>query len=144
MSIPNTNAHKRPRSVTLFTWGVLILAALYLTRIFVTLREWDFLQEYALPGTGGYLLGSGLLWSGLLFPWVVGLWRGAPVAYRLLVPLSAAYTLWMWVERLYLHWKSAPVNNHPFWLGTTLLFWGWLLWWRNRPPIKAFFGVLHE
>jgi len=144
MSAPHTNAPKRPRSVTLFTWGVLMLAALYLTRIFVTLREWDFLQEYALPGTSSYLLGSGLLWSALLFPWVVGLWRGIPAAYHLVVPLSAAYTLWMWAERLYLHWESAPATNHPFWLGTTLLFWGWLFWWRSRPPIKAFFGVLHE
>jgi hypothetical protein len=135
---------RRPLSVTILALGVLTLAALYLTRIFVTLREWTFLQHYAIPGAAEYLLVSGLGWTAILLPWGVGLWRGAGKAYRLLLPLSGIYTLSMWGERLYLHLKNAPAHNHPFWLGLTLLVWGWLGWLHNRPATRVFFGVLHE
>ncbi|GAB4535455.1 MAG: hypothetical protein Fur0018_25740 [Anaerolineales bacterium] len=135
---------RRPLSVTILALGVLTLAALYLTRIFVTLQTWNFLLQYALPWAGVYLLGSGLLWSGLLFAWGLGLWRGKPAAHRLLIPLSTAYTLFWWAERLYQHWQNAPAVNHPFWLGITMLVWGWLGWLYHRPATRAFFGVLHE
>ncbi|HEB65429.1 MAG TPA: hypothetical protein ENJ02_07800 [Chloroflexi bacterium] len=135
---------KRPRSVTLLALGVLTLAALYLTRIVVTLRQWAFLQAHALPGAAWYLLGTGVLWSFLFVPWGIGLWIGWPPACRFTLPLGTAYLLAQWSERLYLHWRNAPVYNLPFWAGMSLAGWGILWWVCSRRHTKTFFGAIHE
>ncbi len=137
-------AYPRPFSVTILALGVLTFAALYLTRVFVTLQEWDFLRAHALPGAAWYLLGTGVLWSALFFPWGVGLWRGAARACRSALPLGTVYLAAQWSERLYLHWRNAPAYNHPFWAGASLLAWGGLWWVCSRRKTKLFFGELHE
>ncbi len=136
--------NRRPRSVTILSLGVLILAALYLTRFAVTLREWAFLQEHALPGATWYLLGTGALWSVLFVPWGIGLWMGRPSACRLALPLGTVYLLAQWSERLYLHWCNAPAYNLPFWAGASLAGWGILWWVCSRRNTKTFFGAFHE
>ncbi len=138
------SAPPRPASVTILALGVLTLAALYLTRIEAALRQWDFLQNHALPGAAWYLLGSGLVWSALFLPLGLGLWRGAPRAGRAARPAALGYALAQWGERLYLHWRNAPAVNHPFWLLVTLLGLGWVFWLFSRPGVQIFFGELHE
>jgi hypothetical protein len=55
---------------------------------------------------------------------------------------AAAYTVYFWLDRLWVSNAGSgflPVNT-PFWLGVTILGWGYLLYTFTRKTTKAFFG----
>jgi hypothetical protein len=127
----------RPFSVTLLTLGVLIVAVMNLTRLARGAALWDFLAEI-LPLSPMYFVLTGLVWSltGVALMW--GLWRGASWTPRLTLLAALAYSVYYWIDRLFLA-SSARMINWPFAAGVNLLLLVWLLWIFRRPATKAFF-----
>lgn len=111
---------KRPFSVTLLLWLVLILSAWGVVRLLATLRWWDVLNEFGASLSPLYLAISGAGWAlaGIVLLW--GLFTGKPWT-RLAIPLSIfLWLLGYWIERLVF---EAPRANLPFaFIASVLLF----------------------
>lgn len=127
----------RPFSVTLLTLGVLILAVMNLTRLVRGAMLWDFLAEI-LPLSPLYFVLTGLIWTltGGALLW--GLWRGETWTPRFTMLAALAYSLYFWIDRLFLA-SSARMINWPFAAAANLLLLVWMWWIFRRPGTKAFF-----
>ena len=57
-----------------------------------------------------YLAASGLVWgvAGLVLAW--GLWRGYTLAWRFTLIFAGAYTLYYWIDRLWVSNSGIPAN----------------------------------
>ena len=145
---------RRPFSVTLLGWGVLMIAAVNLIRFVQAFQQRDFLAS--LPGVSPiYIAASGLVWAvaGLPIGW--GLWRGVrgiPFVTRI---FSAAYFFYFWADRLVvspdgLHWTSKGFQLYsanvlkPFTILSTIILFGLVYWILSRVKVKAFFGEIHD
>ena len=132
----------RPFSVTLLAIVVLTIAGINLLRFAQAILQREFLSEFptiSLP----YLLLSGLVWaaSGLVSAW--GLWLHKKWAPRFTIIYVLVYSLYYWLERIWLSRFNSWVNI-PFAIGANillLLITGWVL---TRPKARAFFGEFHE
>lgn len=139
---------KRPRSVTLLALGVLIIAAINLTRFVLSLRYWDFLASQ--PGISPlYLAVTGLIWTlaGTCLVW--GLWRARIWAPRLMQAVALTYALYYWLDLLLL--KNHPLTgaagalrlalptNWLFSAGVTALCLAYMVWTLGRKKVKAYF-----
>lgn len=144
---------RRPRSLTLFALGMLIIALLGWLRCILAIRQWTFLSSWAgvspaylaLSGAGVGLLGLLVVWS---------LWFRKHWALSLAQSAMLTFALAYWLDQIF-------VADHPFadpagvakpflpvnWLfaaGVTavlLLYTGWVL---RRAKVKAYFGELNE
>jgi hypothetical protein len=132
----------RPKSVTILSAGVLIIAGLALLRLVAAIQTWAFLAN--LPGYSPlYIAISGGLWSigGSLLFW--GLWRGkgwAPRAARLGLPIYAGY---YWFDRLVMS-SEQVLTNAAFALAVTILGLLFCYWALSRPGSTLYFGDWHE
>lgn len=145
---------RRPRSVTLLGLGVLIMTGVYLARLVLALRDWSILAP--LPGSSPlYLTLTGLIWMGVgaLLSW--GIWR--PGRGRVVLPArlrraSLIYTLYFWLERLFLFDREASAapfqiclpKNWPFLLALTGILVGSIFYILSRSKTKLYFGELYE
>lgn len=118
---------KRPPSVTLALWLVLILTAWNALRTWTSITWQAVLLEYSIrmsPVIGTIV---GLLWfiiGGIL---AFGIWRKKAWGAKLLIGAAAGYTVWYWSERLI--WQN-PRPNVPFavvmnLVGLLVIFFAW-------------------
>jgi hypothetical protein len=132
----------RPASVTLLALGVLTIAGFNLVRFVQAIQLWDFLSAFPAVSPP-YLVASGLLWgvAGMMVAW--GLWRGSSWARCFTVIFALAYTLYYWIDRL---WVSKPglSANLPFSAGLNIILLFVTAWILTRPRAGTFFGVMHE
>ncbi len=133
---------KRPRSVTVLVFGVLIFTGIYWTRFSQTLARWDFLRSLPLSVPPLYLAATGLLWGllGLLLSW--GLWRGWRRAPRLLRISVLAYFGFYWFDRLALAAHDRAGGNWPFMLVITTLVVVLVYWIMSRTAVRTYFGEM--
>lgn len=132
----------RPFSVTLLIIGVLIIATVNSIRFILTIIQWEFLKDI-LPITPLYLALSGLFWSLVLLPQAWGLWRGYPWAPRSTLISSIAYTLYYWLDRLFLTTNFGG-QNWPFVIVFNIILLISIYWILYRRKARAFFGELYE
>jgi hypothetical protein len=134
---------KRPFSVTLLAWLVLIITIVHLVRFIYAIAWWRFLTT--LPGTPpsmlsltgliGFLIGAALFW---------GLWigkSGAPRAARILIPI---YLGWEWFEQVLAVWRGNQFENWPFMAAISLVVILFTYWTVSSAGAKLFFGEVHE
>ncbi len=108
---------KRPFSVTLLLWMVLLLSAWGTVRLVAALSWWDVLMQYDARLSPLYLCltGAGWIVAGLVLLWSI--WTGKPWS-RKAIPLSVF--LWLvqyWIERLFF---QAPRANLAFMIAISL------------------------
>jgi hypothetical protein len=130
---------KRPRSVTILSWGVLIIAVWHLTRLFSALRQWDFLQEYPMVSPL-YLVVSASIWAVISIPLGFGLWRGkrwAAVGLRIFVPL---YLLYVWLDRLWIAKVIIPCHAWILPVAASLFILAFAFWALARKNSQNFFA----
>ena len=138
-AIPIPHSSKRPLSVTLLTWVVLIITSLSWLRLVEVIRRWDFLQSLTPAPPVLYLAIAGLIW-GLLGAFLVwGLFLGRSWAPRLMQITAPVYAACYWLDRLLIADPSAIVNRWPFALGLTILLLVFTFWVFLRPKTKYFF-----
>jgi hypothetical protein len=109
---------KRPFSVTILLWLVLILITWSGLRLFSAIQWWGTLLEFASPPGPLYIAISGGFWliAGIILLW--GMWRIKVWIRYALLGAGAGCTVWYWCDRLLL--QSAH-ENWPFVLGATVL-----------------------
>ena len=141
----------RPRSVTWLALAVLTIACLNLLRWVLALRDWNFLGAW--PGVSPlYQLSTGLIWSLVGCSVWAGLWWGKRWAPGWLRRLAGVYSLYLWLERLFLYDRPAdnalfqPLlpGNWGFLLGFNLISLLLVFWLLARSKSKIFFGEVHE
>lgn len=138
---PRPNPRKRPLSVTLLAFGVLILAGINLLRFAVSLQQRVFLTRL-LSVDPLYLSASGLVWTaiGLVLAW--GLWLGRGWAVRGTQVAALAFSLYYWLDRLLI--AASAGRNWPFALVVNALLLVIVFWVLSNRKASAFFGVMHD
>jgi hypothetical protein len=140
----------RPASVTILALGVLIITIINLTRLVLSILNWDFLASW--PGVSPlYVILTGLIWTivGALLLW--GLWKARKWAYKLTQAVVLTYALYYWLDHVFL--MDHPANraagaqrvllpmNWQFAAGATVICLAYTAWTLNRPKVKAYFGL---
>jgi len=136
----------RPRGVTLLALGVLTIASLNLLRWVLAVRDWSFLSEWS-GASPLYLLLTGLVWTVIGWPVWAGLWWGKPWAPGWLMRLAGAYSIYFWLERLFLYDRPASVpafqpllpGNWGFLVGLNLVSLVIVFWVLRHKKAKAYF-----
>jgi hypothetical protein len=134
---------KRPFSVTLLSFLVLIIALVHLLRFVYTISWWRFLTTLQgnpplltlFSGFIGTLLGLALFW---------GLWIGHPrsrLAAKILIPL---YLGWEWVEQLLSVQIGNQFENWLFMATSSLVMIIFTYWTLSTSSANKYFGELHE
>jgi hypothetical protein len=140
----------RPWSVTILAFGVLIITIFNLTRLILSITNWDFLVSW--PGVPAlYMMLTGLLWTlvGSILCW--GLWKAKNWAPRLMKAVLLTYALYYWLDHVFLmdHPASGVVGiqhallpvNWRFAVVITVICMVYTVWSLNRPKVKAYFGL---
>jgi hypothetical protein len=140
---------RRPGSVTLLALGVLIITVINLTRLILSIKDWDFLVSW--PGVSPwYVMLTGLIWTLAGFPLIWGLWRGKSWAPRLMEAVALTYALYYWLDQVFL--VDHPVGgsegarrallpvNWQFAVGATVVCLATIAWTLSRRKVKAYFG----
>ena len=140
----------RPASVTILALGVLIITTINLTRLVLSILNWDFLVSW--PGVSPlYMILTGLIWTliGSLLLW--GLWKARNWAPRLMLAVALTYALYYWLDQVFL--RDHPVSgaagaqrillpvNWQFAAGATVICLAYTAWTLNRSKVKAYFGL---
>ena len=139
---------KRPHSVTTLALGVLIITVLNLLRFGLSLADWNFLASQ--PGVYPlYLAISGFVWGVAGLCLVFGLWKGKSWAPRLMQALALTYTLYYWLDLIFL--KDHPVSgktgvfqavlpiNWQFSAGLTIVCLIYMVWTLGRKKVMTYF-----
>ena len=115
----NTQAHSesyshlaRPLRVTLLAVGVLTIASLYLLRLVVAVRQWQFLSGLK-DVSPVYLALTGLIWASVGLPLFWGLWRGHAWAARFAPGFMLVFALYYWLDHLFVANTAISLVNWP-------------------------------
>jgi hypothetical protein len=130
---------KRPLSVTLLAWVVLIMALLGWLRFYEVLRQWQFLQSLTPAPPVWYLALIGLVWGlvGTALLW--GLVLGRAWAPHLMRVAALLYTIYYWLDRLLVADSAYIFTRWPFALGLNIALLILTLWVLARPKAQLFF-----
>jgi hypothetical protein len=139
VSTPRSRSIKRPFSVTLLAWVVLILALLGWLRLFEVLRQWQYLQSLTPTPLLVYLAVIGLIWGTAGTALVWGLVLGRAWAPRLMRNAAIVYSLYYWADRLFIADPSAIQTRWPFALGLNAALITFTFWVLTRPKTQLFF-----
>lgn len=102
---------KRPFSVTLTGWVVLILTSWNAIRLWTSIAWNDVLTEFSVRVAPTVSAVIAAIWvvGGVVLLW--SMWRKKDWSAKFLLGMAAAYTVWYWSERLIL---QNPRANVPF------------------------------
>ena len=131
----------RPASVTYLAVGVLLTAGFNLLRFWNAFREYEFLSGL-LPFSPLYLVLGGLFWglTGLVL--FFGLWLGKQWAPTLTRIAAIVYTLYFWLDRIFL--TSAGIGvNWLFVLIINIIILALVFLILNRNNARRYFGDIH-
>lgn len=125
----------RSRRVTVLALGVLLMACLSLTRVILTVDDWDFLSQQA-GISPPYLLLTGLIWTIAGWRAWFGLWWMKRWGADFIRGLALVYSTYAWLERLFLYDRPAQApafqpllpENWIFLVGLNLLLLIWVFW----------------
>lgn len=134
--------HKRPKSVTLLAFFVLIIAMINLIRIVQVIKQWQFLTivlshapiYQLLSGIAWFLCGSALFWS---------IWRGRSDAPLFITLGGGFYSIYYWIDRFAL--SATPFDSNWLFIliinGLILIV---IIWSLTRRNTKTFFGEAYD
>ena len=132
--------YSRPIRVTLLAVGVLIIASLYLLRLFEAARQWQFLSD--LTGVSPvYLALTGLVFAsaGLMLFW--GLWLGRAWAAKFTPGYLLVFALYYWLDRIWIANQVISLVNWPVTAALTLAGLAYMFWTlRSRASRQYFKG----
>jgi hypothetical protein len=102
---------KRPISVTLSVWLVLILAFWNALRAWTSLAWKSVLIEFSVQISPMFSAAMGVFWFiiGLILAWSI--WQKKTWSAKFLLGTATGYSVWYWIERLV--WQN-PRPNIPF------------------------------
>ena len=107
---------KQPFRVTLLLWLVLLFTSWNALRVWTAFSWRNVLNEFS--GAPLYIGVSGLIWMGIGIWLLLSLLQKKPSARILLIASASSYSVWIWIERLFL---QIPRGNWPFTLVINLI-----------------------
>ena len=128
-SYPETDSvimTKKPFRVTLLPWLVLLLTSWNALRVWTAFSWRNVLNEF--HGAPIYIGISGLIWTGVGIWLLLSLWLKKPFARTLLIVSAISYSVWIWIERLFL---QTARENWPFALVINLVLLSFVLFSSN-------------
>jgi hypothetical protein len=100
---------KRPFRATILLSLVLLFTIWNALRAYTAFAWRNVLTEFS--GDPLYIGVSGLIWLGIGIWLLLSLWRQKAYARALLLASVTSYSVWVWIERLFL---QVPRENWPF------------------------------
>ncbi len=131
---------KRPRGVTFLAVGVLMIAALFISRLVQAILYWDELNGLVLRVHPLYLIVTGLVFGAAGLPMIWGLWLGRAWVVRRFQIFLGALVFYYWLDRIFLTASKAAQGNWPFAAAITVAMTAWVIWLFSRPGTKLFFA----
>jgi len=107
---------KRPFRATILLSLVLLFTVWNALRAWTAFAWRNVLTEFS--GNPLYIGASGLIWLGIGIGLWLSLWRKKANARTLLLGSAASYSVWVWIERLFI---QTPRANWPFALIVNLI-----------------------
>jgi hypothetical protein len=132
---PLRAALPRPAPVTWLGCGGLTLAAVFLLRLALGLS----LPDLPLTIPRAYLPVTGAVWGGLGLLVGVGLLLGRRWAHRGAAFLAAAFTLWYWLDRLFLVQTDYAARTWPAAALASAILLGLVAYLLTRPSTRWYF-----
>ena len=132
---------KRPRSVTLVFWGVILLGVWNAGRALVLFKQRPILIELQIRPSPWLQILFALGWVVLFWGCAWGLRQKRPFLSKAVPTLIALYALY----DLGIRFLFAPSRNQPAWTLAGFFFFGCVLfsyWALNRKAAKAYFTKL--
>jgi hypothetical protein len=117
---------KQPFRATLLLWLVLLLTIWNALRAWTAFSWRNVLTEFS--GGPLYIGVSGLIWLGIGIWLLLSLWRQEAYARILLLASATSYSVWVWIERLFL---QVPRENWPFALVVNIVLLSFVLFASN-------------
>lgn len=99
---------KRPFTVTLTIWLVLILASWNALQVWTSIAWQDILIEFSVQLPPMINIISGILWFLTGIALLIGIWQKKAWSAKLLPGIAAGYTVWYWSERFI--WQNPRPN----------------------------------
>jgi hypothetical protein len=132
---------KRPFSVTLLLWMVLILSVWGVTRLIAALQAWDILYEFEASLSPLYLSITGACWGMLGGVLLISTWRRRGWVRVAVMTSVFVWLIEYWLERILF---QPPRANLPFALAcsTIIIVIPWIL--VILPGTKSFFAKSEE
>lgn len=128
---------RRPFSVTLLLWMVLILTAWGVIRLMAALRWWNMLVEFENSLSPLYLSITGAGWGAAGGVLLAGILRRKGWAAPGAVAFIMFWLIEYWIERIFFQSERA---NLPFALASSIIAAGIALILSNLPGTKSFFA----
>jgi hypothetical protein len=149
-AVPEAPSAKRPWSVTLLTFGVLIITVINLIRFVLSIRYWGFLSS-RLGVSPIYLALTGFVWGVVGLVLLRGLWKAKTWAPKLMQAIALTYALYYWLDHIFLRDHSVGgasgairallPSNWQFSAGVTVVSLAYMAWTLNRLNVKVYFGI---
>jgi hypothetical protein len=129
------SSSRRPKLVTLLSFGVLILATIHFVRFGLAFR----LPALPLTVPGWYIPLTGAAWGITGLVTSIGLFSGQRWAIGATLGWSVAYTIWYWADRLLFVQGDYARRTQPASLALTVLGLGavWLI--LRRQSVRYYF-----
>jgi hypothetical protein len=132
---------KRPFSVTILSFCVLIIVVLNLIRFIESIRQWAFLE--GLPGVSPpYIAGTGFFWTAVWAVSGVSLWFGLRWAPTMTLLSALLYAVYFWVDLVIVGRISLALDSGsawPFRLLLTILLIALTFYLSNNRKARAYF-----
>lgn len=106
------NVNKRPWLVVALCVAILFTSLIHILKMSQALAHWDVLKSLPLSVSPLYLALHGFLWGAVGLAAVYVLWQGYPWARIITLILAFLYSLWFWIDLL---WVKAPEIFHTRW-----------------------------
>lgn len=116
----------------------LIFSAIHLARLVLAIVSWDLLAEL-LPYWPGYLIFTGLVWTLIGAKLFCGLLNGQEWVYRHILAAYLTYSIYNWLEYMFIPGDPLRRQNGWFVLGFNILILLLGVWVFSRPKTKSFF-----
>jgi hypothetical protein len=140
----------RPWNVTILAFGVLIITIFNLTRLILSIANWDFLVSW--PGVPAlYMVMTGLIWTLVCSILLWGLWRAKNWAPRLMKAVLLTYVLYYWLDHVFLMdhpnsgaagaWHAFLPVNWRFAAVITVVCMVYTVRTLSKPKVKVYFGL---
>jgi hypothetical protein len=133
-----TTDPKRPFSVTILVILVLIFTSLNALRMITAVRSQEFLTGLTFDIPVGYLTITGALWTLIGLPLLVGLFFGRGWSGPLLKWAAGFYTVYYWIEHLFVTEPEVLTTRWPFTVGLNLTLMILVFWTLSRPKPREF------
>ncbi|MBN2045753.1 MAG: hypothetical protein JW757_12075 [Anaerolineales bacterium] len=135
---------KRPWLVLLLFVLTLVFTISGLARVWNGIQYFNFLDELPIPVSPWYLVISGVIWGSFGLVTAVLVWWGSNLARRMMISGTIVYSVFYWLEQLFLMSSPLRKSNWPFLTLVTLTIGSIVILSFRHPRVREFFGGRHE